>query len=57
VRNSDWCVLGIRCRVSGMRSGVGRTFGWRVDPFGECRFLLVDVSLGDNVHSRLVPLD
>jgi hypothetical protein len=43
--------------VSGLRSGVGGTFEWRVDPFGECRFLLVDVSLGDNVHSRPVPLD
>jgi hypothetical protein len=37
--------------------GVGGTFGWGVDPFGECRFLLVDVSLGDNVLSGLASLD
>jgi hypothetical protein len=36
---------------------LGGTFGWGVDPFGECRFLLVDVSLGDNVLSRLALLD
>jgi hypothetical protein len=37
--------------------GVGGTFGWLVDPFGECRFLLADVSLGDNVLSGLASLD
>ncbi len=32
-------------------------FGWLCASFVECRFLLVDVSLGDNVLSGLASLD